>query len=151
MTPFYISEVDATEYLTYEMNSEAWFSATIAEREKALISSERAIDRLNYEYDKTVDTQTNEFPRNEETVVPLDIGYATCLNSLSLLDGKDDEIEREQQLDSTTSMGFANVRSGSDKSHGNSSIRNGIMSIRAWSLLQPFLADPHDLELVRVD
>lgn len=53
----------ATAYMRARIGADAWNSATGANRDKALVSSTRMLDRQNWVGQKTVDSQPLEFPR----------------------------------------------------------------------------------------
>ena len=144
----YISVVDADTYFDERLNSDAWEDATTADKTKALITSTRMIDRLNFRGNKTVATQSEQFPRGEDTEVPDDIKYACCEIAIALLDGVDPELEFEN-LD-MVSQGYANVRSTYNRSSKPEHLIAGIMSIIAWRYLKPYLRDPTYLDISRV-
>jgi hypothetical protein len=145
----YITIAEGDAFLAGELNSSAWDAADSAEKQKAITTATRAIDRLAFCGYKTVDTQTNEFPRNDEVTIPQGIKDATALEALALLDGKDPELEWENQF--MTTQGFANARSAYDRSSKADNIISGIMSIKAWNYLLPYLNDPNTIKIERLD
>lgn len=59
----YGTKVLATAYMAARIGAEAWTTATAANRDKALVSATRWLDRQNWQGQKTVAAQPLEFPR----------------------------------------------------------------------------------------
>jgi len=137
-----------TTYFSTVLNVEPWTEATDAERTAALTMATDAIDRLNFLGEKTDSSQTNQFPRDADTIVPEDIQKASAEIALRLLDGVDPEIEFEQL--GMVSQGYANVRSTYDRSQPPPHIVAGIVSITAWRFLKPYLRDWRGVKVNRV-
>ena len=113
----------------------------------ALVTATRAIDRLNYNGSKTSDTQVNQFPRDDDTVVPQDIIDATIEIAIELVEGKEPEKEFENLF--TTKSKFDSVEVTFDRSVLPEHIVAGIMSITAWRLIKPYLRESNRLTLRR--
>lgn len=147
--PQYIIETDANVYLTTSIRDhEAWTCADVPERNLALVEATQAIDNLNFRGDKADENQANEFPRGEDTVVPLSIQHACALEALANLDGKTTEDEVENL--GTRSRGFSSVRVTYNRESIQEWIANGIMSFRAWQLIATFLRDSRKIRNSRV-
>ena len=144
----YITAVEGDTYFSTRLNTDVWDDSSTAEKEAAIFMSTDAIDRLNYLGSKTDDSQENQFPRDDDTVVPQDIKDATAELAQRLLDGVDPELEFENL--GMVSQGYANVRSTYDRSRTSEHIAAGIPSITAWRKIRPYLRDPRGLELTRV-
>lgn len=147
--PKYIEVSDADDYFfNGRLNSEAWIHATPENKNSALVTATRAIDRLNFVGNKADDTQETEFPRNVTDGIPQDILIATCEEAIARLDGADPEFEMGT-LNSVDNA-YAGVRNTYDRSAPVEHIQAGIMSPIAWSHLISWLADPLELTLCRV-
>jgi hypothetical protein len=147
--PQYMTETDANVYLIGNfLDHEAWECAEVPERNLALIEATRAIDNLNFRGEKADENQANEFPRGEDTVVPLAIQQACALEAMSLLDGKSTEDEIENLT--AVNRGFSSVRTTYDRSSAQEWIANGITSARAWQFLMSFLRDAEEIRISRV-
>lgn len=146
---YYGSLTDANIYFDARLNSDAWEDASASDKEKALTMATRAIDRLNFVDAKTVSTQKLQFPRGTATTVPDAIKIATYEEALLLLDGHDQV--KEQKNVSVVSHSFSSVRTTYDRTFVADHIAAGIISSIAWAYLQPFLRDPHELILSRVN
>lgn len=146
MTP-YITIVDANEYFTSRYNVDAWDDADDVDKLKALNESTIRIDRLNYVGKKNDSSQEYQFPRYDDTTVPLDIQYACAESAFALLDGI--EPEREVELLSMKSQGLASARSTYDRSFVPEHLLAGIPSALAWQYLKPYLDDPETMQVNR--
>ena len=143
----YITLEDAETYFDERYNSPSWDAASDTDKTKALKTATRYIDRLNFKGDKYDDDQVNQFPRDDDTVVPDDIQYSCCEVAYALLDGIEPELEFEN-LD-MVSQGYGNVKSTYDRSVKPSHMLAGIPSIVAWRYLLPYLRDPKYIDLTR--
>lgn len=144
----YIDSTAASAYFANRLNTEAWDNASGTNRSKALAMATDAIDRLNFLGEKTVSNQANQFPRNDDTVVPTDIKEACAEIAIRLLDGVDPELEYENLH--MVSQGYANVKSTYDRSSPLEHIVAGIVSITAWRKLKPYIRDVRSIAVVRV-
>lgn len=163
----------ATEYFGKRMHSDIWDVTSLPEKTTALEHSTRMIDNLNFVGEKNPafvlresfntslltdaqlkliweagETQINQFPRGSDIVVPVDIEEATYELAISLLDGKDAEIEFENQ--SVIAEGFSSVRDTKDRSFVQEHINAGIPSLAAWARLRRYLRDVSGIKLSRV-
>ena len=146
---YYGSISGAINYFNHRLNTSVWDQAIYNEREAALIEATRLIDNLNYGGSKADSIQNLQFPRNNDTVVPVEIEYATYEIAISLLDGVD--MDQEAQTIGVMSEAYSGARTTYDGDYVNDHIRAGIPSIRAWDYLKPFLRDPRLLRVSRVN
>lgn len=144
----YLTYTEADTLLANILDTDAWDDASNADKTKALFMASQAIDRLDYMYSKTSDTQDNEFPRNGDTAIPEDIQWATAYEAMMLLEGKDPEFEREEL---TTSRDRYAAVSTQYIEAPEDHINNGIMSIKAWNFLLPHLNDLRSLKMERLN
>lgn len=144
----YCTIAEATAYMAGRLFTDAWDDATTGDQTKALQMATNAIDKLNFRGELADDDQTLQFPRYADTSVPDDIKNACAEEAMSLLDGKDPELEYEGLRQ--TSMGYANVRL-STSSTVPPNIVAGITSITAWRLLLPYLRDHTEVRLRRIN
>ena len=59
----YGTEADAEEYFAASLEASAWNDATVLQKQQALVTGTRWIDRLDWQGAKTSDAQPLEFPR----------------------------------------------------------------------------------------
>jgi hypothetical protein len=144
----YCTTDEAQAYFDGRLNADAWDDASSANKQKALIHATRLIERLNFKGEKTVDTQSLQFPRDNDTSIPTDIKYACSEIALALLDGIDPELEFDNLK--MVSQGYANTRSTYDPDLPVEHIAAGIPSVTAWRFLKPYLRDMRTVNLSRV-
>jgi len=142
----YANETYGTSYFADRLRADAWDDASSADRTKALKQASNAIDKLNFaghKHDETltlgVPTQPRQFPRGDDTDVPVDVLNACCELALALLDDVDPNLEVENLAFTRQGIGEAAVNR--DTSYGQEHIRAGIPSLEAWNLLLPYLRD----------
>lgn len=170
----YATVEEAQCFFDGRLHSDAWDCANEIDKRKALLDATRRIDRLNFaglrtsDYNSRMATlsdtgclttnnillpstpgQPLEFPRDGNTTYPQEVVAAACEIALALLDGVDPEMEM-QSLPSTH-QGFAAVRESYDATIARIAYRHGIPSYTAWNYLYPFLADPTEIVLRRVN
>lgn len=143
----YYTVDEANTYFADRLNSEPWDAATNENRRKALAMATAIIDRLSYIGAKTVADQENEFPRDDDTVVPADIKKASAEIALALLDGVDPEMEFQNLF--LASQGYSSIRVNYDQVQPAPNVVAGIPSVTAWRYLLPYLRDPMELQLNR--
>lgn len=169
----YVTLQEAQDYFETRLHSEPWDTYSVQDRNKALATATRQIDRLNfagekhaaYEYRESLNTnlytkaqekaiaeagltQTLQFPRGSDTEVPNDIKIACMEIAFELLDGKDPEKELENLA--TISQGFSSIRNTQDRSFVHEHLNAGIVSALAWRYLRPYLRDGFDIKISRV-
>lgn len=140
---------EAETYFGERLNTRAWDTAVISDRTKALLMATRAIDRLNFSGSKNSYTQELQFPRGDDTTVPSDIKYACFELALAFLDGVD--LEQEANSVNVASDAFSGVRTTYDGDTYAEHMRAGIPSIVAWQYLKPYLRDPREILISRVN
>lgn len=145
---YYGSIAGANVYFgSQRLNSEVWDSALVNDRQKALITATRAIDRLNFAGQKSNEDQALQFPRNANTVVPLEIELAAYECALAYLDG----VDMQQEIESigVVRNEYLGSRSTYDGRYVNEYIRAGIPSAEAWQYLLPYLRDIQSIDISR--
>ena len=145
---FYGTLLRAENYFARRLNTGPWDDALVADRESALVMAARAIDKLNFAGDKAILTQALQFPRGDDTVVPVEIDQAGYEIALSFLDEYD--IEQESQTIGVLTEAYSGVRTTYDADYVPEHTIAGIPSIEAWRLLMPFLRDERVLRVSRV-
>lgn len=145
----YATIAEAATYLNDRLNVTAWECSTDDERRRALAMATNIIDRLNYLGAKTDPDQTNQFPRGGDTTIPQDIKNASAEIALALLDGVDPELEYENLL--MVSQGYSSLRSTFNRNSAPPHVIAGVPSVLAWRFLQPYLRDPNELAIFRVN
>jgi len=148
ITTAYITIVEAQVYFDGRLLTQPWENASDENKNKALLQATRAIDQLNFRGQKSTEDQELQFPRYGDTVVPSDIECACAEEALSLLDGKNPEMEREALA--ITEQVFGKVKAKFDRDAGRPiNILNGIMSATAWGYLLPYMRDPLTMRISR--
>lgn len=171
MTP-YADRAYAATYFATRLHSGSWNTFPPAERDAALVTATRQIDRLNLVGEKNASylvrssitgnvtdeqelaimeagmTQELQFPRGSDTVVPDDIKIACCEIAFELIHGKNAQTERENLA--TVSQGFAAVRKTMDRSYNQEHLLAGIVSAEAWDYLRPYLRESNTFRISRV-
>lgn len=143
----YITVVDADAYFQERLNVEAWEQASDPDKLRGLKEATRRIDRLSFIGVKNAQDQELQFPRYDDTTVPLEVQYACAEVAFALLDGIDPE--REIELLSMKSQGLASARSTYTRDFVPEHFLAGIPSALAWDYLKPFLVDPETISIVR--
>ena len=146
----YITIDDADTYFSERLRTSAWDNTSDSggDKLKALLEATRMIDRLNFAGTKTSSTQENEFPRNDETTVPIDIQYACAEIAIKLLDGIDPDMEVENLM--MSAQGISTLKTTYNRSSVQENVMAGIPSMRAWMFLKPYLIDPETITISRV-
>lgn len=143
----YIDSTDAEEYLlANKLKRKAWTKASAGDREIALTSATKIINRLPLLGDKTDAEQENAFPRGGDTEVPQDIKDACVEIAYGLLDGIDPVKEFEDLRVQSKSYGSVSITSnGVAKVYA----ALGIVSFEAYLLLLPYLRPLDTLSIER--
>jgi len=149
MTTAYVDIATATIYFNDRVDDSVWVTATTDQRDRALKTATRLIDRLNFHGTKTVSTQENEFPRNGNTTVETTIQYACCEIAYSLLDGRDPEFESENINTIVSNIG--SVKVGKDVENVPIHMIHNIPSAIAWSYLRPHLVNTSSINVQRIN
>ncbi len=145
---FYGTVPRANNYFARRLNTGTWDNAILDDKEAALVMAARAIDKLNFAGDKAVVTQELQFPRGDDTIVPIEIDQAGYEIALAFLD--DYDLEQEAQTIGVVTEAYSGVRTTYDADFVPEHTVAGIPSIEAWRLLKPFLRDEKVLRLSRV-
>lgn len=133
----------------YFIGNTVWPTYNAQQQLAALVKASAAIDNLNYTGIKTIKVQPMEFPRDFDIDTPVNIDYAAYEEALLLIQGVD---PNEEQMDlSILSEGIGSARVTYDRAWVPENIRSGIMSNVAWTYLKPYLRDPMELSLSRVN
>ena len=148
MASIYGSIALANIYFDERLNTRVWEVAVPGDRAKALIMATRAIDRLNFVGEKTLEAQELQFPRETDTTIPDAVLHATYECAIAFLDGVDMELEQANL--GVTSDAYSGARTTYDLHHTQDHIRSGIPSPQAWQLLIPYLRDPREVTVSRV-
>ncbi len=145
----YATITDATNYFAERIGDiSAWTSATTDDKTKSLAHATRLIDRLNFVGTKASSSQTNEFPRDNDTAVPTAIVQACIEIALSLLQGNDPAELLEGTNVKQDVVG--DVRVTYKDTPPPAFIVAGIPSMAAWHLLYPFVNDGRAISIRRV-
>lgn len=137
---YYGTIYEADEYFSQRLHERAWTNSKAVDREKALLAATFIIDALNFKGAKHSDSQFLEFPRDDDTEVPVEIRLATYEVAQSLLDGIDPDEELENL--GVISLGMGSTRTSYSRTQVPIEyIINGVPSPQAWRWLKPFLRD----------
>lgn len=144
----YISVNTADTYFANQLNVSDWTGAVTGDKEKALIMATKAIEQLNFIGVKTDSSQTFEFPRGGDTSIPQNIQDACAELALAFIKGVDEDLEYQ-------SLGFLTEQMESMRISRNPTqiaehIANGIPSIKAWRLLQPYMVDHKTIQIEKI-
>ena len=149
LTWYYYGTISrATAYFSKRLNTRVWDTALYADREASLIQATRTIDKLNFAGELADAEQNLQFPRNDDTEVPIEIEYACYEIALALLDGYNSD--QEVQTIGVLSESYSGVRTTYDGDFVAEHVRAGIPSIEAWEYLYPFLRDSRAVRISRV-
>lgn len=132
----YQTTSNADTYFEGRLHTYSWDDSNPAEKATALEEATARIDRLRFTGDKTVATQDNEFPRDDEAI-PDDIKIATCEIAYALLDGCDPE--RDFAALRHIKEEFASERITYSGAEVPAHLVAGIPSAYAWRFLLPYL------------
>ena len=146
ITPYTDAIYSQTYHETFPRR-EAWCSLTTNQQTKYLKMATRAIERLNFAGEKADPAQELQFPRGCDTTIPDDIQQACCELAWSFFDDVDADLEIENLRSVSQGVGAARVTYSPDVIPYY--IVAGIPSIKAWTLLVPYLRDPGEIELSR--
>lgn len=144
-----INLYDADYYCHEErLGAEWWLDEPETHRTKALKQATRMINLLNFIGCKTDPAQENEFPRGGDTTIPRDIEIACVEIALALLDGRDVEIEADNEIQAA-GLATGTVRRNPEMI--NEARANNIPSIVAWRHLRPYLQRADTVRFSRVN
>lgn len=144
----YAEITDANTYFDTRLFTSIWDNASETDQIAALTMATQAIDNLNFLGELTEDDQENQFPRYEDDSVPTAIVNACCEIALSLIDGKDPEMEFENLT--MSDFIYGEVKTKYNRRLLPEHIVAGIPSITAWRLLLPYIRDPRSIKMERL-
>lgn len=144
----YASIVQADAILAVRLGVELWDAATDTMKTAGLTEATEAINNLAFIGEKADETQVNEFPRGTDTDVPDAIITACAYEAFARVDRID--AEEEIRALSEVGGGIGKIRHSSRETPASAHILAGIMSVRAWRLLLPFINKRVKLNLIRV-
>lgn len=138
---------EANTYFEGRFNAEQWDNASLQQKTKALVTATNDIDNLNFIGSKFDPEQTSEWPRRNvnNNLTPRAIEWATYEIALAYLEGKTPEGEFDQSRIQALSAMSARVQYDGKSENAVA----GIISVKAWRLLLPWLVNPQNLETVR--
>ena len=139
ITGAYNTLATAQTYMDKKLRTREWDSAVNDDKIKALLEAHTIIEQLNYRGKKTAATQTNQFPRYDDSTVPAEILYAEAEIALSLLKGYDPDIEINNLR--MVSQGYDSMKTTYDPNTRLEHIAAGIPSATAWRFIKPYLRD----------
>lgn len=155
---YYGSIDEANTYFSTRLNSSPWTESSDATKVAALTTATQIIDRLNFAGEKADSDQNLQFPRRcvvpdgddlIDDSVPQDIRFANFEIALKLLDGIDPDYEL-QNLQMTQAM-YGSVQTQYNRNFAPDYVLAGVPSPRAWAYLKPYLRDPYEITLERVN
>ena len=129
-----------------------WDAADSATKLRALQSGTRMIDLLPLVNEKADEAQLLEFPRTDETEIPVEVQECNCEIALSLLRGWDAERAAGSVGVASESIGDA-AKSYSGGGRGELARTDnlfGLPSPTAANLIAPWVVNDDELDLVRV-
>jgi hypothetical protein len=145
ITPYCTVE-QGEAYAMTSFKHEVWDNATDDDKLRALLDASDLIDNLNYSgVACSTNTANRQFPR-EGASIPDKIIKACYELAYALLDGADPELEMESAYQAARTFDTINIT----RSVIHPRLTHGIVSMKAWILLRPFLRDPNALTLTRV-
>ena len=140
----YITLDEAQQYFDERFNSEVWIEAADEDKQKALITASKRIDRLNFIGEKAVRGQEMEFPRTfcavDAAAVPTDVKEAVCEEAIELLahSGSVHLINQELGIQSVSlgggSVSYKDIKLG------------GLLSKEAYKLVSKWLQKGFDIK-----
>jgi hypothetical protein len=164
----YLTAAEADDYFASRFGSNRWAAQQTATKESLLLAATKAIDRLNFAGLKAAaytaklagadrvaqraaaESQVNQFPRNEDTIVPQDILDACCEIAYALLSGYDPDQELRKLATASESVGPLGLKVTYDRSRAQDWVMAGIASPTAWQMLMPYLRDLRAFNVRRV-
>jgi len=145
ITP-YCDDTYATAYWADRIAPAAWTAASSGDKTKAIKMATAYINMLDFVGYKTSDTQANEFPRNDETTIPVEVANATCEIAATLLTGGT-TLAQQQSAGNIRSESVGDASRSYATSVQEQSL--GVISPEAARLLAPWLRDPSEIRMER--
>ena len=144
----YVTLANAEIYFENRLYSDVWEDASENDKKRALITSTKSIERLNFAGIKADEDQVLQFPRNDDSSVPAAVTDSVCENALALLDDKDIEVEIERMR--IKSEKITDITTSYDTTYAPENVMAGIASATAWMMLKPYLRDAGILKVRKV-
>ena len=129
----YVNLTEANEYFSDRLHADAWAEASDADKEKALATATKAIDRMPLIGRKAVSEQTLAFPRHPDTEVPVAVKDACCEEALAILKSGNSQRRKLQQ------EGVQSFTLGNMSETYVAGASRGLLSQEARELLRPWL------------
>lgn len=146
----YANASEADDYFKNQcVGRDEWFNVASDKKDASLLQSTRLINNLSFLGKKTDSTQTNEFPRNGDLIVPQKIKYATFEIAYNLAtDIRDPDIDFARIPIIADDKGSFKVKK--DPNLIPHSIIHGIPSEVAWTYLKPYLIRQDIIRFYRI-
>lgn len=147
----YATVAEADDYLSrlYGDVYDNWLSLSEENREKAIFTATRRIDRLPLVSYPADPDQGAHFPIAGQTVVPDDVKWACAELAATLADNRDLQMDYEEIAISSHKLGKVGVNRDTDVRLPH--VLAGIPSLEAWRLLRPFIRVNQNINLLRVN
>lgn len=148
-TNSYQNETSASAYFSTRLGVNSWDTASVANREKALIMACQSIEKLHFNGFIATDTQALKWPRtdvldihgNEYSSIayPTNLLFAQCEEALMLL--KMDSDKGAASMDTRLAQGKNKVRIDDIQIEYSEPVKYGgnLLSQQAWDLLKPLV------------
>lgn len=145
--PIFGSIEGADRYMSEAIYGQPWEVLSRDTKLKALMTATRSINCLRFTGARTSESQPLMWPRNGDTETPQAVQQATYEEALALANGADPNTE----FDSTfvSSRVFGKVRTDYAFRTSPEHVVAGIASLKAWTLLRPFLNPARTVRLRR--
>lgn len=148
-TTSYADPAFAESYFSERLDADAWDDASTTTQLKALKQATREMDVFEYAGFKTDAEQPNEFPREGDTDVPIEVQQACCEVAIALLEGQTLSKAFKKQGITSEGVGDASVSYGESGGAAGFEASGNLPSMQAYRLLREFLADQSEFEILR--
>lgn len=142
-----VTLLEAQTYFDSKINTASWENQP-ALQQKALNNAELIVNALAFSGSKTDPLQTDQFPRDQQTLVPVAIKQAIYEIAYALLDGVDPELEQASL--GLLKQTIASASTTFDHTDDRDRIMAGVPSSIAWGLLLPYLLNGNVFRVNRV-
>lgn len=143
----YGSVDDANIYFANRLRSDTWEETSDKDKLIALVEATRTIEQLNLIGLKSDPTQFLHFPINGDTIIPRAIINGCYEIAISLLQNDPEAIFNSQNLKRAK---YGPVESEFFEQSLRYNVISGIITMKAWRYLLPYLIDGQEINLVRV-
>jgi len=151
ITESYASPHDADCYVAYSLGDKYsdWLLASDLDKQKALVTATRQLERLPFKGMPKTTSQELFFPRVGESSIPEDIVSANIELAVTLIsEGRNAQLDYEELA--VVGQRYGKVGETRDPNVALPHIVAGIPSLEAWRLLTPYLDDKPTITLNRV-